>query len=733
MSGVGNTFLDNPETAAWPRALPRRTARMSGSVATAFRLILQRDATAAELSGIGGLLGSGAWSEAGMCGALAASAEAQAVVHPVIRIYQAAFGRLPDQAGLDFYADWLTGRLGPAVTLVNVADAFVASPEFAARFGAGPVDAAFVTALYANVLGRAPDAAGLRFYLDKAAAGAVTKSSLLCFFSQSPEFAAASAPGIAAFLEGAGLGRGLYDGALPIAAAVPGNLAPVAQDDALSAPFGGRIGIPVATLLANDADADGGALAIMAVGQAVGGRVGLAGGGVTFLPDAGQAGAMGFDYLVGDGRGGFARAHATLTMAAPTEAGLVAWAAARSAVNGGVATLASPTDVGVAALVSGHEWAPATLTYSFLAAPPADWAQLAAGTQAQLLAGFTPFGAAAQANARAAFADAARIANLAFVEVAEGGDIRLSGFASSFSQAFYPTGTAIAGDVFIDARLLATADQGFGSQSAHIITHEIGHALGLRHPFDAAVPLGAALDLRQRTVMSYATAQLFTLTGLDTAQGVTLAETFPSSFMKYDAEALQVMYGPNLSTNRGDTAYVIDGQSGDALSIWDAGGTDLLDASGATRPCVVDMAPGAFSTIGAYPLAQQLADAAARGITYSGDGAMLNTRTGNLAIVQGVVIEQVTTGSAADTVWDNAWDNVIRTGAGDDVIHLGAGGQDQVFGGAGTDTVQVAGARADVHATALADGRLLLVGDGFGAFLSGVERVAFADGGLLLA
>ena len=78
-------------------------------------------------------------------------------VAPVVRLYFATFLRVPDYAGLTFNAGLV--RNG-TVTLTQLADFFAASPEFEARYGALD-NTQFVTLLYQNVLGRAPDSGGL--------------------------------------------------------------------------------------------------------------------------------------------------------------------------------------------------------------------------------------------------------------------------------------------------------------------------------------------------------------------------------------------------------------------------------------------------------------------------------------------------------------------------------------------------------------------------------------------
>ncbi|WP_344777895.1 Ig-like domain-containing protein [Nocardioides panacisoli] len=89
----------------------------------------------------------------------------------------------------------------------------------------------------------------------------------------------------------------------------PGNTAPVAVDDSVTATEDTPVDLPVAgpgSPAANDTDVDGDTLTVIAVSGATGGTVALAGGTITFTPDAGLCGngAGRFDYTVADGHGG---------------------------------------------------------------------------------------------------------------------------------------------------------------------------------------------------------------------------------------------------------------------------------------------------------------------------------------------------------------------------------------------------------------------------------------------
>ncbi len=102
----------------------------------------------------------------------------------IYRIYQAAFDRTPDKAGLSFN---LANYENKGFTLKDMANFFIVSPEFTKLYGANATDTAFVTAMYANVLDRAPDASGLSYYLERLGSGVWDRAHVLAGFSESPE------------------------------------------------------------------------------------------------------------------------------------------------------------------------------------------------------------------------------------------------------------------------------------------------------------------------------------------------------------------------------------------------------------------------------------------------------------------------------------------------------------------------------------------------------------------
>ena len=94
------------------------------------------------------------------------SSYVQNFVNPVIRMYEAALGRVPDQAGLSY---WVNQVATNPNALNNLATIFANSQEFMLDYGATqgastPNNPALVYALYKNILGRTPDQAGLTYW-----------------------------------------------------------------------------------------------------------------------------------------------------------------------------------------------------------------------------------------------------------------------------------------------------------------------------------------------------------------------------------------------------------------------------------------------------------------------------------------------------------------------------------------------------------------------------------------
>jgi hypothetical protein len=100
----------------------------------------------------------------------------------VYRLYQAAFDRVPDAGGFSF---WLDAADSHGVTLNQMAGLFLGDKEANLMYMADPSDEYFLTQLYAHVLHRKPDQAGLDWWLSNIRAS--SRAEVLAMFTESTE------------------------------------------------------------------------------------------------------------------------------------------------------------------------------------------------------------------------------------------------------------------------------------------------------------------------------------------------------------------------------------------------------------------------------------------------------------------------------------------------------------------------------------------------------------------
>jgi len=264
-----------------------------------------------------------------------------------------------------------------------------------------------------------------------------------------------------------------------------------------------------------------------------------------------------------------------------------------------------------------------------------------------------------------------------------------------------------------------------------LILHEIGHALGLKHPHNASTGntllwpgVTSSSDLGTNSLNQ----DLYTLMSYnfqvvpDGAGGNTLHTM--ATPMAYDIAAIQLLYGANTTFNSGNTTYDLATPAA-ALQwtgIWDTGGTDeivYLGANAATidlRAATLDGTVGSGGYLSFFTFADGRTSA---GFTIAGD---IRNVLGDVGTEHGVIIENVTTGSGNDTIMGNAADNTFTGGGGDDTED----------GGDGTDTAVLSGSRRDHLATLLGSGAITIADQRPGSdgtdTLSNIEWFRFGDG-----
>jgi alpha-tubulin suppressor-like RCC1 family protein len=115
---------------------------------------------------------------------LRATPDHTTIVDPTVRLYRALLRRAPDAGGLRF---WVDRRRTGSWSLHRMASAFSSSPEFQRRYGSLS-NRAFVAQIYTDVLGRSPDPAGVAYWTAQLDAGKRTRGTVVVGFSESNEF-----------------------------------------------------------------------------------------------------------------------------------------------------------------------------------------------------------------------------------------------------------------------------------------------------------------------------------------------------------------------------------------------------------------------------------------------------------------------------------------------------------------------------------------------------------------
>jgi serralysin len=317
------------------------------------------------------------------------------------------------------------------------------------------------------------------------------------------------------------------------------------------------------------------------------------------------------------------------------------------------------------------------------------------------------------------------VANINPLETVDGenvvGDIRIAFTtmdSDTYAYAYTPvSGAPYAGDVWLnpDPPVPAGLDFSTGAAGYNTIIHELGHALGLDHPFDHDDPsldLPVQFDTFKYTVMSYSDAPGH----IDAAD----SSFYPTTPMLLDIQALQYLYGPNTTHHTGNNTYVFEQGVNYYQTIWDAGGIDTIRYNATTDGAEIDLRAGQFSQLG-------------KAISLS-NGTMQHD---DVAIAYGVIIENATGGGGRDKIIGNIVANVLNGGAGTDTMSGGAGNDTYVVNlaadtvtepiGGGTDLVRTTAASYALPANVE---NLRLTGAGsLSATGNGLANVIYANAG----
>jgi hypothetical protein len=223
----------------------------------------------------------------------------------------------------------------------------------------------------------------------------------------------------------------------------------------------------------------------------------------------------------------------------------------------------------------------------------------------------------------------------------------------SAGYAYLPAEDFYASDIFMntDENLIGDTTLTDGTWGAYTLIHEIGHAIGLKHPFFAedndSPYLPSSEDDTAWTIMSY------------TAH----PEQYYLRYSPLDIATLQYLYGVSPNTRASNDIYSVSATS--ANFIWDGDGADTIDAGSLNQGATIYLTPGYWGFVGASK-------------------ASTITTAGQITVNFGTYIENLIGSQHSDALYGNDLNNSMNGMSGGDTIE-GGKGNDSIDGGTETD------------------------------------------------
>jgi serralysin len=255
---------------------------------------------------------------------------------------------------------------------------------------------------------------------------------------------------------------------------------------------------------------------------------------------------------------------------------------------------------------------------------------------------------------RTALERAENHAGIVFLEVEGPAMLEIVGARGGTAAGYagYPQASAATGT---PASRLVVSDLVGERVGMHLSLHELGHAMGLKHPFEGSLRLPADLDTHQHSRISY------------TAVPGVVDYTDTADFQRLDIDALRHLYGP--AAGKAGLGIVLDGG---VLRVEGTGGADRV--TGVNLPNRMTGGKGH----------DQLVGGGAADTIEGGAGNDYLVGNGGSDVIRG--------GAGHDTIYGSSvtgfaqGDNRLEGGTGNDLIY---GGQqdDTSHGGAGADTI----------------------------------------------
>ncbi|MDC1480928.1 M10 family metallopeptidase C-terminal domain-containing protein [Ascidiaceihabitans sp.] len=268
---------------------------------------------------------------------------------------------------------------------------------------------------------------------------------------------------------------------------------------------------------------------------------------------------------------------------------------------------------------------------------------------------------AVQATYRKIFSDLEAVFNVSFSEVTDTSAFNVISISqntqtNTIGYAFFPNETYLIGsDVFISNVYDNPTSSGSRTNLDYeLLLHELSHALGFKHPFEAD---GTATELLSATEDN---------SNWTAATYNQVPSAFDGAYRNLDLMTFAGMFGINPLYNADDTTYGFSNST--SVFVIDGDGHDIISAATENTAAYIDLRSGMHSHLGAK--------------------SVYITDARQLTISAGSEIEVAIGGSGNDYLVGNKLDNELRGGAGNDKIYAGEG-KDTVQGGAGEDQIDL--------------------------------------------
>ncbi len=284
-------------------------------------------------------------------------------------------------------------------------------------------------------------------------------------------------------------------------------------------------------------------------------------------------------------------------------------------------------------------------------------------TEETNLNGWEPVSDEVKIAVRNILSNISEIVNISFQEVTDVNDVNViaimanvqdntTGYAYEPAQFFLQSNTFLFSDVFINVDNQKPSKIGNNYNFDYeLLVHELGHAIGLTHPFIENSGDGSLMPSSEEnnkwTVMSYQFTQ----------------DNYDENYRPLDLAALVYLYGINPNYKSSNDIYSFNSSEG--FIIIDGGGIDSIDASKHDKHLYIDLRSNTQSYV-----------------EYKSD--MISSP--NQFSVGNSVIENATGGSGNDWIIGNDENNILIGGPGNDVLY-GAMGEDTFRGQMGDDII----------------------------------------------